>query len=305
MRDKGLIYDIKKFSIHDGPGIRTTIFFKGCPLNCIWCHNPESIDDRKEFLYNKDNCVLCGECVKVCPEDALKIEGKKLHFDREKCIFCGECEIACVYRAREIVGKEYSIEEILTEIDKDKIIYEESGGGVTLSGGEPLTQMYFVEKLLVRFKEKNIHTALDTSGHTSWENLERIAETVDLFLYDFKIFDEEKHKKFIGKSNKLILENLKKLDKIHDNINIRIPLILGTKENINTDNENIKSTIKFLKETNIKKVSLLPYHNGALHKYKKLGKKYRNSEMKGPNKEIIELIKNKFENSGFIVKIGG
>src|SRR6056297_2636499 len=161
MKYNGLVYDIKKFSIHDGPGIRTTIFFKGCPLNCIWCHNPESIDDRKEFLYNKDNCVLCGECVKVCPEDALKIEGKKLHFDREKCIFCGECEIACVYRAREIVGKEYSIEEILTEIDKDKIIYEESGGGVTLSGGEPLNQIDFLEKLLPRLKENNIHTAVD------------------------------------------------------------------------------------------------------------------------------------------------
>ncbi|MDW7669547.1 MAG: glycyl-radical enzyme activating protein, partial [Bacillota bacterium] len=271
----------------------------------IWCHNPESIDGRKEFLYNKDNCVLCGECVKTCPESALLIEDGKLKWNREKCTFCGECEIACVYRAREIVGKEYSIEEILTEIDKDKIIYEESGGGVTVSGGEPLNQIDFVEKLLSRLKEKNIHTAVDTSGHTSWRNLERIAETVDLFLYDFKIFDEEKHRKFIGKSNKLILENLKKLDKIHDNINIRMPLILGTKESINTDDENIKSAIKFLKETNIKKVSLLPYHNGALHKYKKIGKNYNNSEMKRPNKELIELIKNKFENNGFIVKIGG
>ncbi|MFW5890879.1 MAG: glycyl-radical enzyme activating protein, partial [bacterium] len=267
MENKGLIYDVKKFSIHDGPGIRTTVFLKGCTLNCIWCHNPESIDGRKEFLHNEDNCVLCGECVKVCPEDALKIKGKKLVFDRVKCAFCGECELACVYRAREIVGEDYTIPEILREIEKDKIIYEESGGGVTISGGEPLDQIDFVEELLMKLKEKKIHTSLDTSGYSKWRNVEKVAPYVDLFLYDFKIFDEERHKKFAGTSNTLILKNLKKLDKIHNNINIRIPLIVEIKEDINTDDRNIKNTINFLKDTNIKKISLLPYHNGALHKY--------------------------------------
>ncbi|HCX03578.1 MAG TPA: glycyl-radical enzyme activating protein, partial [Clostridiales bacterium] len=164
MENKGLIYDIKKFSIHDGPGIRTTVFLKGCPLNCMWCHNPESIDGKKEFLYNEDNCVLCGECVRICPENALKIEGQKLLFDREKCTFCGECELACVYRAREIVGEDYTISEIIKEIEKDKIIYEESGGGVTISGGEPLNQIDFLEELLRKLKEKKLHTAVDTSG---------------------------------------------------------------------------------------------------------------------------------------------
>jgi len=305
MKNNGLIYDIKKFSIHDGPGIRTTVFLKGCPLNCMWCHNPESIEGGKEFLYNEDNCVLCGECVRTCPEDALKIEGEKLYFDREKCTFCGECELACVYRAREIVGKDYSIAQILREVEKDEIIYEESSGGVTISGGEPLNQLYFLEELLIRLKENNIHTAVDTSGYSNWKSLKKIAKYVDLFLYDFKIFDENKHIKFIGKSNKLILENLKKLDKIHDNINLRIPLIVGTKEDINTDDKNIEDTINFLKVTNIKKISLLPYHNGALHKYRKLGMKYPDEDMKRPKKELLEDIKEKFEKEGFEVKIGG
>lgn len=305
MENKGLIYDIKKFSIHDGPGIRTTVFLKGCPLNCMWCHNPESIDGKKEFLYNEDNCVLCGECVRVCPENALKIEGQKLLFDREKCTFCGECELACVYRAREIVGEDYTISEIIKEIEKDKIIYEESGGGVTISGGEPLNQIDFLEELLRKLKEKKLHTAVDTSGYSKWENIEKISSYVDLFLYDFKVFNDERHERFIGKSNALILENLKKLDKIHNNITIRIPLIVGTKEDINTDDKNIEEVISFLKDTNIKKISVLPYHNGALHKYKKLGIEYKDDEMKRPSKSLQENIKEKFEKAGFTVKIGG
>jgi len=305
MENKGLIYDIKKFSIHDGPGIRTTVFLKGCPLNCMWCHNPESIDGKKEFLYNEDNCVLCGECVRVCPENALKIEGQKLLFDREKCTFCGECELACVYRAREIVGEDYTISEIIKEIEKDKIIYEESGGGVTISGGEPLNQIDFLEELLRKLKEKKLRTAVDTSGYSKWENIEKISSYVDLFLYDFKVFNDERHERFIGKSNALILENLKKLDKIHNNINIRIPLIVGTKEDINTDDKNIEEVISFLKDQNIKKISVLPYHNGALHKYKKLGIEYKDDEMKRPSKSLQENIKEKFEKAGFTVKIGG
>jgi len=305
MNKKGLIYDIKKFSIHDGPGIRTTVFLKGCPLNCMWCHNPESIDHRKEFMYNIENCTLCGECVKTCPEDALIIEDGKLKWDRKKCIFCGECELSCIYRAREIVGREYSIEDIINEVQKDKIIYEESGGGVTISGGEPLEQIDFLEELLIKFKENKLHTALDTSGYSSWKNIERISKYVDLFLYDVKLIDDKKHEEFIGKSNDIILKNLIKLDKIHNNINIRIPLILGTKENINTDDENIDRTIELLNKTNIKKVSLLPYHNGALHKYKKLGKEYKNDSMKRPNDKLLEYIKDKFKKSGFTVKIGG
>ncbi len=305
MKTKGLIYDIKKFSIHDGPGIRTTVFLKGCPLNCLWCHNPESIDNRKEFMYNIENCTLCGECVSTCPEDALVIKNGKLKWDRNTCIFCGECELVCIYRAREVVGEEYSIDEILKEIEKDKIIYEESEGGVTLSGGEPLDQVDFLMELLIRLKEKKIHSAVDTSGYSSWEKLKKVSKYVDLFLYDIKLIDDKKHKDFIGKSNEIILENLIKLDEIHNNINIRIPLILGSRESINIDDENIDNIIKLLKATKIKKVSLLPYHNGALHKYKKLGREYKNDLMKRPKDELIGYIKEKFEKSGFTVKIGG
>jgi len=296
-----LIFNIQKFSIHDGPGIRTTVFFKGCPLNCLWCHNPESQDVNKEILYDKNKCVLCGKCKEVCPTNAIKIEDGKLTTDKNKCNFSGECVIYCIYGAREIVGKEYSVDDVMKEVIKDKIFYEQSNGGVTVSGGEPLMQIEFVQELLMRLKVENIHTAVDTSGAVNFDILKRVAKYTDLFLYDLKLIDDEKHKEYIGVSNKNIIENLINLSKIHSNINIRLPIIGKVNDNI----EHIEKVLELLKDLNIKKVNLLPYHSIAKHKYEKLGLFYEDEKMSVPSEAKMNSFKEMFEKNGYIVKIGG
>lgn len=299
--NKALIFNIQKFSVHDGPGIRTTVFFKGCPLRCLWCHNPESQNTKKEMLYDRDKCVLCGTCEKVCPKKAIKIENGVLTTDMNKCDFCGECVINCMYGAREIVGKEYTVDEVVKAVLRDKVFYEESGGGVTVSGGEPLLQIDFVEELLKRLKEENVHTAVDTSGAVSFEILERAAKYTDLFLFDLKVMDDEKHIEYIGASNKNIIENLKKLAKIHNNINLRMPIIEG----VNADVSHIEKVLELIEDLNIKKVNLLPYHDIAKHKYKKLGRIYEEAKMSKPSDEKMNSFKDMFAKRGYEVKIGG
>ncbi|MBP1926608.1 pyruvate formate lyase activating enzyme [Sedimentibacter acidaminivorans] len=296
-----LIFNIQKFSVHDGPGIRTTVFLKGCPLRCLWCHNPESQDINKEILYDNKKCVLCGKCKEVCPTDAITIEDGKLTTDKDKCNYCGECVIYCMYGAREVVGRRYSVDEVMKEVMKDKIFYDQSNGGVTLSGGEPLIQIEFVEELLRKLKEEKVHTAIDTSGAVSFEILERAAKYTDLFLYDLKLIDDDKHKEYIGASNKDIIDNLVKLSKIHSNINVRMPII----GNINDNIAHIEKTIELLKELNIKKVNLLPYHSIAKHKYEKLGLVYEDEKMIVPSETKMNYLKEIFKKNGYIVKIGG
>lgn len=298
---KANIFNIQKFSVHDGPGIRTTFFFKGCPLSCLWCHNPESQNYNKQVLFDKDKCVSCLNCQEACPENAISVKNNIVTTDEQLCKHCGLCEIYCIPGARQVVGKEYTIEEIMKEALKDRVFYNKSGGGVTVSGGEPLTQIDFVEDFLKRLKAENIHTAVDTSGAVNFDRLQRISEYTDLFLYDIKLMDDEKHKRYIGASNKLILSNLEKLSEIHDGINIRMPIIEG----INADENHIKKTIEFIKKLNIKKVNLLPYHDIAMHKYKKLGISYEKEKMSKPSDEKIQQFKNMFIDEGYEVKIGG
>lgn len=299
--NNALIFNIQKFSVHDGPGIRTTVFLKGCPLKCIWCHNPESQNMNKEVLYDSKKCVLCGTCEKICPTNAIKIENNKLTTDINKCNHCGKCNIYCIYGAREVVGKHYNVDEVMSEVMKDKVFYEQSNGGVTVSGGEPLIQIDFIEELLKRLKEEKIHTAVDTSGAVNFDILERVAKYTDLFLFDLKLMDDEKHKEYIGVSNKNIIENLKKLSKIHCNINLRMPIIEG----INDDNSHIEKTIELLKHLNIKNINLLPYHNIAKHKYEKLGLVYEDEKMSIPSDVKMNSLKELFEKNGYRVKIGG
>jgi len=299
--NSAIIYNVQKFSVHDGPGIRTTVFFKGCPLKCLWCHNPESQEIKKQILFDSDKCVLCGICSKICPQNAMTIEKNKLMTDFDKCNYCGQCEVYCVKGARQVAGKEYTIDEILKEVIKDKVFYEQSNGGVTVSGGEPLLQINFVEELFKRLKDKNIHTAVDTCGAVGFESIRRIAPYTDIFLYDIKLMDDEKHREYTGMSNKLILDNLKKLSQIHNNINLRMPIIEG----VNGDERHIEKTIDFIKELKINKVNLLPYHDIARHKYKKLGILYEDAKMSKPSDEKMQHFKELFEKEGYEVKIGG
>jgi len=298
---KANIFNIQKFSVHDGPGIRTTVFFKGCPLKCIWCHNPESQNRSRQILYDKDKCTLCKTCISVCPEKAIKIENNKLITDPEKCNYCGKCEIYCIAGARQIVGKEYTLDELMTEVLKDKVFYEQSNGGVTVSGGEPLLHEDFLFEFFKKLKNENIHTAVDTCGAVKFETIEKISKYTDIFLYDIKLMDDEKHIKFTGTSNKLILDNLKKLSLIHNNINLRMPIIEG----VNSNEEDILKTIDFIEGLNISKINLLAYHDIAKHKYRKLDIEYQDEKMAKPSDEKLLIFKNMFEKKGYEVKIGG
>lgn len=297
---KASIFNIQKFSIHDGPGIRTTVFFKGCPLQCIWCHNPESQNLGKEILYDKNKCTLCGSCIKICQNNAIELKDNDLEINMDKCTFCGDCTVCCINSAKQIAGKEYTVDEVMKEVLKDRVFYKNSKGGVTLSGGEPLIYAAFVEELLMELKKENIHTAVDTCGAVDFKVLERISKYTDLFLYDIKSMDEEKHILYTGVSNKNIINNLINLSKIHNNINLRLPIIEG----INADENHIFEILKLIKNTNIKKINLLPYHDIAMHKYEKLGRKYY-EYMKRPADEKLKRYKEIFEKEGYRVKIGG
>lgn len=270
---KGIIFDIEHGSFVDGPGIRTTVFFKGCNLRCAWCHNPESQSSKPQMMFYKDKCIGCGKCEQVCP------------YSLKKCEFCGKCELFCPKNARKIVGKEYTPDEVLEEIIRDKVFFENSGGGVTFSGGECMLQIDFLCELLKRCKENGIHTAVDTAGNVKWECFEKIMPFTDLFLYDIKAYNFEAHKKWTGVDNKLILENLSKLLKI-SKVWIRIPII----PNVNDDEKEIVLIKEFLMNNGYpEKIELLPYHKMGENKFSALGKQTVAFDV--PSKEIMEKLK--------------
>lgn len=297
----GTIFNMQKYSIHDGPGIRTTIFFKGCPLSCQWCHNPESLVPKTEIVFLENKCIGCRECVKACLASAITFSEQGFRRDKEKCTLCEKCFDMCPTGAMEKLGSKKTVAEVIKEIEKDRIFYEESGGGVTFSGGEALLQLAFLKSLLASCKAKRIHTALDTSGYASWESLASIADLVDLFLYDIKLMNDEKHKKYTGVSNILIHENLKKLAARNSKIWIRIPLIPG----INDDEQNIKQTGAFIAALNLRDVFLLPYHNIAMDKYTRLDRTYRLQDIRPLSNTQANAIAQRLKAFGLNVKVGG
>jgi len=280
----GLIFDIKRYAINDGPGIRTAVFFKGCPLDCWWCHNPESKRRMPEMMYRQNRCELCGDCIPICPQGGILLVDGVLVTKPGFCQDCGECAEACVYGARELVGREMTLTQVMKEIQRDVVFYDQSGGGVTLTGGEPLFQPTFTNALLRRCKEQEIHTILDTSGYASWKVISKAAKYTDLFLYDLKLMDDERHRKYTGVSNSLILANLKNLCAIGAQVIIRLPLIPG----VNDDEENLTHMRQFLEELPVLVgVEVLPYHDSARAKYAALGLDYRLPEVGMPLPERV------------------
>jgi pyruvate formate lyase activating enzyme len=299
----GRIFDIKRYSIHDGPGIRTTIFLKGCSLGCLWCHNPESIAAGPELMHWPARCVRCYSCIQACPKGAIaKDAGGAVVVDREKCDVCGQCAEACLYDAMQVVGREMSVDEVLEEAEKDRVFYEQSGGGVTLSGGDPAVQSDFAEAILDACRARGLRTAVDTAGFTKNGTLDRLAAKTDLLLFDLKLIDDARHREFTGVSNVLILDNLERLAGAGPEIWVRIPLVRG----VNDDEDNIRRTIKFLRSLKtVRRVGLLPYHSGGIDKAGRIGKGSQFRRFEPPSEERLAAIEAEFRRAGFEVRRGG
>jgi pyruvate formate lyase activating enzyme len=311
----GLVFDIRRFSVHDGPGLRTAVFFKGCPLRCRWCHNPESQHRRPERLYWAERCLQCQACVASCAQGAIRWDGERPIVDDAKCTLSGDCVAACYAEARQIAGRRMTVAEVMSEIERDIPFYdasEDAGsrapsasdgrGGVTFSGGEPLLQADFLLGLLRACKAADIHTALDTSGFATWETLDRIRSFVDLFLYDLKLMDPLRHRKFTLTFNTRILDNIQRLARLGHNITVRVPIIPG----INDDRENLQATgafVAWLGGTG--RVDLLPYHHAAMSKYERLHRTYRLPWLETPSAERMAEIAHIFEGYGLHVQVGG
>ena len=301
---KGFIFDIKRFAVHDGPGIRTTVFFKGCPLHCLWCHNPESIDRRPELITRSARCSRCYSCIPVCPKKALSPGpgNGPVVVDRFLCDLCGACVEACAYEALAIIGRKATVAELVDEVARDAMFYEQSGGGVTLSGGEPLAQPAFAVALLRALKARGFSTALDTSGQAKEDVLAEAVKYSDLILYDLKMTDSAAHRRFTNAGNERILENLRRLDRFGKSVWVRIPLVGG----VNDGEEAIASTIAFLKGlSSVRRVDLLKYHRGGQEKYKNLGKQDRFQLFEPPSQERADAIRRAFVEAGFSVTFGG
>ncbi|MBZ5498662.1 MAG: glycyl-radical enzyme activating protein [Acidobacteriia bacterium] len=298
----GTVFNISRYAIHDGPGIRTTVFLKGCPLSCWWCHNPESISPHPEISLRLNRCIRCGTCVDQCPNHALSITDDEVTTDPASCQLCFECAKVCPSDAREVVGRSMTVAEVMTEIKKDVPFYDESGGGVTFSGGEPLMQPAFLLELLDACGRLDIHRAVDTSGHAGRDTLLEVAERTDLFLYDLKHMDPVIHRKFTGVSNELILENLKALSCRPVAIRIRFPLIPG----VNDDPLNVERTACFLQKLHrVCYIDILPYHDVASSKYKRFGYNYKLRGLPPSDAAHLQDIAATLSSYGLCVTIGG
>jgi pyruvate formate lyase activating enzyme len=291
------VTNIQGYSIHDGPGIRTVVFLKGCSLDCLWCSNPECISSRPEIGFFKSLCTGCGKCLKVCPNQALIGEAGQLPVvDRQRCSGCGLCVSACYYKALVLYGKLMSVEEVFAAVKCDAIFYQASGGGITVSGGEVLLQPQFAAQLLDQCRRTGIHTCIETSGNGAEPALREVLSSTDLVLFDLKLLDSDQHRRYTGKSNSLILANAEVVAGSGVDFLFRMPLIPG----INDDPQNIADTAKFLHGLGKKalRIELMPYHRLGKGKYESLDLPYRLPEIPVPQPEQIESVKKSFEDLG-------
>ncbi|MGE5124103.1 MAG: glycyl-radical enzyme activating protein [Acidobacteriaceae bacterium] len=277
---QGIIFDIKRYAIHDGPGIRTAVFLKGCPLSCWWCHNPEGQEKQPQLMFRANRCKEFKRCLDACPLGAIQWKDGSIT-DWDACDDCGKCAEVCFAGAREMVGRRVTVQEVVSEIERDMVFYDQSGGGVTFTGGEPMWQSDFLQACLSACKELGIHTAVDTSGYAGWSKFEAILPLADLFMFDLKLMDSARHVQYTSVPNRLILDNLQKLSRAGAHIIVRIPLIPG----INDDEENIRSSASFLANLpTLDWIEIMPYHAIGLAKYQALGMKYKLQGIQAPTR---------------------
>ena len=290
------ITNISRGSLHDGPGIRTVVYFKGCGLECKWCHNPETLSFKKQILYSPSKCIHCGKCIEICPQ-CQKIDGDDMVFLRDRCTACGKCAEECPALALNLSGEDKTLDELFLDIIKDKHYFDSSNGGVTFSGGECLLHTDFLAEILKKCKENGIHTAIESAFYVPWENVKKVMPFVDFVFADLKIPDSDKHKEYTGKDNSLIIENIKKLSNIHQNITIRIPVIPGVNDG-DTDFDGLSKILKTF-GSGVKGVELLKYNNLAETKYQISGKEYiKFSENPQTDEEMKMLCEKLSEKSG-------
>lgn len=297
-----LVSQIEKFAIHDGPGIRTVVFLKGCPMHCRWCSNPETQCFLPEMELNREKCVLCGKCIEACPNGAITIkQGGKITNDRNNCTNCGNCISSCIYYARKMIGKTYTTQELLKECLKDYVAYKRSGGGITVSGGEATSQAKGLVEFLAKCKQHRLHTAIESAACADWTVMDEVSNYLDLMMIDIKHMDSKIHEKFTGIPNEKILSNITGLSKKGIPIVLSLPLIPG----VNDDKDNIIRTAEFAAGLdNIRRIRVLPYHRLGLPKYQSLDREYEMAEVEPQSKEFVEEIKTIIESKGIEVSVG-
>jgi len=300
-----LIFDIKRYSVNDGPGIRTTIFLKGCPLRCVWCHNPEGLEPKPQRMYTKSKCIGCQSCVEVCPQQVLTLTPEGIVADESKCVLCQQCADVCPSLAMKFGGKEWKMDELMAVIEKERKVMEDSGGGVTICGGEPLMHHQYTIKLLQELKKRRFHRAVDTTLFSNATIIKEVAANCELFLVDLKLMDSERHRFYTGVPNEIILANIRMIAEMGCDFFIRIPLIEG----VNADEQNIDESARFLASIpwNRKVVNLLPYHDIGKGKHEKLGTKYNpdSIQMAAPSQETQQRCIAQFKHYGITATIGG
>ncbi|NQU47846.1 MAG: glycyl-radical enzyme activating protein [Planctomycetes bacterium] len=298
----GRIFDVKRYSLHDGPGIRTTVFLQGCPLSCWWCHNPESQNVGPSMHYQRNSCLGCQACVETCDKNALTLTADGIQRDQELCQTCGECAATCPSESRQLIGRQVSIHEVLQQVEKDRLYYDESGGGVTFSGGEPLAQPEFLIALLRACGEQDLHRVVDTSGLAATQTVLQVAAHCDLFLFDLKLMDDQRHRQTTGVSNQAILKNLRALDDIGQATQVRVPVIPG----INDTVENFNAMAEFLMPLkHVRQVDLLPFHPSAREKHRKFGMPWKLNGAAEIAPQRLEEFAEAIRAPGLQVEIGG